>query len=101
MSDSKNNSGFVWGLLIGAAIGSLISTEKGRRIIKELSEHGLDSIENLMDIDEIREAMDNGIAKGKDILNIEEGRRPEGSARREEVVVTVKKKPRLFRGIKK
>lgn len=94
MSDSKNNSGFVWGLLIGAAIGSLISTEKGRRIIKELSEHGLDSIENLMDIDEIREAMDNGIAKGKDILNID------GKEGKEEVIV-VKKKPRLFRGIKK
>jgi hypothetical protein len=90
MNENKNNSGFVWGLLIGAAIGSLISTEKGRRIIKELSEHGLESIENLMDIDEIKEAMDNGIEKGKEFLNVEE---------KEEVIV--KKKPRLFRGIKK
>lgn len=91
MNDNKNNSGFVWGLLIGAAIGSLVSTEKGRRIIKELSEHGLESIENLMDIDEIKQAMDDGVEKGKEILNIEE---------KEEVVV-VKKKPRLFRGIKR
>ncbi len=90
MSDKNNNSGFVWGLLIGAAVGSLISTEKGRRIIKELSEHGLDSIENLMDIDEIKNAMDEGIDRGKEILNGEK-----------EVEVTVKKKPRLFRGIKK
>ncbi len=89
MSDGRNNSGFVWGLLIGAAIGSLISTEKGRRIIKELSEHGLDSIENLMDIDEIKNAMDEGIVGGKQIFNVRE---------KEEVVV-VKKKPRLFRGI--
>jgi len=91
MNENKNNSGFVWGLLIGAAIGSLISTEKGRRIIKELSEHGLESIENLMDIDEIKEAMDNGIEKGKEFLNVEE---------KEEVVV-VKKKPRFFKGIGK
>lgn len=89
MSDGRNNSGFVWGLLIGAAIGSLISTEKGRRIIKELSEHGLDSIENLMDIDEIKNAMDEGIVGGREIFNVRE---------KEEVVV-VKKKPRLFRGI--
>ncbi len=89
MNETKNNSGFVWGLLIGAAIGSLVSTEKGRRIIKELSEHGLDSIENLMDIDEIKEAMDSGMEKGREFLNNEE---------KEEVV---KKKPRLFRGIKK
>lgn len=93
MNENKNNSGFVWGLLIGAAIGSLISTEKGRRIIKELSEHGLESIENLMDIDEIKEAMDNGIEKGKEFLNVEE--------KEESAEIVVKKKPRLFRGIKK
>lgn len=110
MNDNKNNSGFVWGLLIGAAIGSLISTEKGRRIIKELSEHGIESIENLMDIEEIKNVMDAGVEKGKEILNDEKLRpdavpedsvRREGSARREEVTVTVKKKPRFFRGIRK
>lgn len=93
MNETKNNSGFVWGLLIGAAIGSLISTEKGRRIIKELSEHGLESIENLMDIEEIKQAMDDTVDKGKEILDVDN--------KKEEVVVTVKKKPRFFRGIRK
>ena len=93
MNDNKNNSGFVWGLLIGAAIGSLISTEKGRRIIKELSEHGIESIENLMDIEEIKNVMDAGVEKGKEILDVDN--------KKEEVTVTVKKKPRFFRGIKK
>lgn len=93
MNENKNNSGFVWGLLIGAAIGSLISTEKGRRIIKELSEHGLESIENLMDIDEIKQAMEDGVEKGKEILDVDN--------KSEEIVVAVKKKPRLFRGIKR
>lgn len=93
MNETKNNSGFVWGLLIGAAIGSLISTEKGRRIIKELSEHGLESIENLMDIEEIKQAMDSTVERGKEILDVDNNK--------EEVVVTVKKKPRLFKGIRK
>ena len=93
MNDNKNNSGFVWGLLIGAAIGSLISTEKGRRIIKELSEHGIESIENLMDIEEIKNVMDAGVEKGKEILDVDN--------KKEEVTVTVRKKPRFFRGIKK
>lgn len=100
MSEGKNNSGFVWGLLIGAAIGSLLSTEKGRRILKELSEHGIESVEKLMDIDEIREAMDEGVINRKE--NVEgEHSDPEKSSKREEVEVVVRKKPRLFRGIKK
>jgi len=91
MNDTKNNSGFVWGLLIGAALGSLLSTEKGRRILKELSEHGIESIESLMDIDEIKQAMDEGIDRGKEFLNVD---------KKEEEAVA-KKKPRLFRGIKR
>ena len=91
MNDTKNNSGFVWGLLIGAALGSLLSTEKGRRILKELSEHGIESIESLMDIDEIKQAMDEGMERGKEFLNVDK--------KEEEAVV--KKKPRLFRGIKR
>ncbi len=89
MSDTKNNSGFVWGLLIGAAIGSLLSTEKGRRIIKELSEHGIESIENLMDIDEIKDALG------------ESGTLSQNKVREGVVVEKSPKKPRLFKGIKK
>lgn len=91
MSDGKNNSsGFMWGLLIGGALGSLVSTKKGRRIIKELTEHGFESLENIVDIDKIKETID----KNEFVKAIKE----EAEEEKEEMV---KKKPRLFRGIKK
>lgn len=91
MSEGRNSSlGFMWGLIIGAALGSLLSTKKGRKIIKEISEHGLESLENIMNIDEIKEVMDEGVAKGKEIFGDEEDTKP-----------VFKKRPRLFRGIKR
>lgn len=49
-NNSNNNffSGFLLGLLVGAAIVFLLGTKKGKRIWKAISEEGIDNISNLL-----------------------------------------------------
>lgn len=42
-------SGFLLGLLVGAAVVFLLGTKKGKRICKAISEGGVDNIFNLLD----------------------------------------------------
>lgn len=48
--DNKNGhhggNSFIWGLLIGALLASLITTKKGRQIIRELTDLGIEIVEN-------------------------------------------------------
>ena len=48
----KNHHGgsaFLWGLIIGALLASLLTTKRGRRILRELSEVAMDLIENFIE----------------------------------------------------
>jgi hypothetical protein len=54
--------GFLFGILIGAAIVFLLGTEKGKKILKTISEGGMDNLNNLLekagketDLDEVYE----------------------------------------------
>ena len=85
--NSGNGGGFVWGLLIGAAVASLVSTQKGRQILKDLAEHGLESVENIVNLEEVKNAIE---VDGEDMM--------EGEMEEPEVKP---KKKRLFRGIRK
>lgn len=42
-------SGFLLGALVGAAVVFLLGTKKGKRILKIISEKGLDNISNLLE----------------------------------------------------
>ena len=48
--DNKNGhhggNSFIWGLLIGAVLASLITTKRGRQIIRELTDLGIEIFEN-------------------------------------------------------
>lgn len=50
-NNSGNNffSGFLLGALVGAAVVFLLATKKGKRILKIISEKGLDNISNLLE----------------------------------------------------
>jgi gas vesicle protein len=61
---SNNNfpGGFLFGVLIGAAIVFLLGTEKGKRILKTISKDRMDNLNNLLekagkatDLDEVYE----------------------------------------------
>lgn len=53
--ENKNNGGkkggnaFIWGLLIGAVLTTLLTTQKGRRILKEVVELGFEMLEDFID----------------------------------------------------
>lgn len=85
---SNSNGGFVWGLILGAAVGSLVSTQKGRQILKDLAEHGLESVENIVNLEEIKNAIE---VDGEDMMDGE----------MEEPEIRVPQKKRLFKGIRK
>ena len=42
-------NGFLFGLIIGAAAVFLLATKKGRKILKLISEEGLDSLTNIVE----------------------------------------------------
>jgi hypothetical protein len=94
---SNNNfpGGFLFGVLIGAAIVFLLGTEKGKKVLKTISENGMDNLDNLLekagkatDLDEVyEEEEDNLIPEAKVIA---------GGAAEEKPRVR-----RFFRGISK
>lgn len=95
MEKHHGGGGFLAGLLIGAAVGALVSTKKGRQILKDLSDYGLEYVGNVINLDDIETILDedteeisNGEVAGmdKDVVDA----KPEPP-----------KKRRLFRGIRK
>jgi hypothetical protein len=104
MEKQHGGGGFLAGLLIGAAVGALVSTQKGRQILKDLSDYGLEYVENAINLDDIEtilnedtEEMSNGEVKSEPVS---EGYEP-GSAESSEEARETPKKKRLFRGIRK
>ncbi len=53
MNEKKGPSGLLLGLIIGGAIGALISTKKGRKILKDIADYGLDYVGNTINLDDI------------------------------------------------
>lgn len=47
--DKAGSSAFFWGLVIGALLATLITTRRGRLILRELTDLGLELIENFIE----------------------------------------------------
>lgn len=94
--NNKSGGGFLAGLLIGGAIGALISTKKGRQILKDLSDYGLEYVGRAVNFEDI-----------ESILNEEEEEMMSGEASTSDEEKDIKAKEehsrrkRLFKGIKK
>jgi len=62
--DNNNNSGgkffngFLLGMLVGAAVVFLLGTKKGKRLLKAISEEGIDNISDILDRAEKTEDLD-------------------------------------------
>ncbi len=54
-SRQENNffGGFLLGVLVGAAVVFLLGTEKGKRLLKAISEDGIDNFANILDEKEV------------------------------------------------
>jgi hypothetical protein len=94
-SNSNFPGGFLFGVLIGAAIVFLLGTEKGKKILKTISENGMDNLDNLLekagkatDLDEVYEEEDDDLI-------------PEAKVIAGEAVEEKPRARRFFRGISK
>lgn len=45
--EGKSGGGFLWGAVIGGALTYLITTERGREILKELFNEGIDIVSDM------------------------------------------------------
>lgn len=48
-SGGKGGNAFVWGLLIGAILTTFLTTQKGRRILRDVVELGFELLEDFID----------------------------------------------------
>lgn len=51
-NNGKFMSGFIWGAIIGGGLVFLLSTKKGKKILKMLSVEGLESVSKLLENNE-------------------------------------------------
>lgn len=91
-----NSNGFFLGLLLGAGIALLLSTKKGRNILKELTENGIDALEDVVAPGELKDLLKEDLEEEISPL---ENDMPDSA----EVKPTVdsSKSRRFFSGIKK
>lgn len=96
MNDKHGSNGFLLGLIIGGATGALVSTQRGRQILKDLAEFGMEYVGKTIDMDDIEKILNN---------EEDEIREEAGSVTDVEIVEEVKKESpprrRLFHGIRK
>lgn len=51
---NKHSHGFTWGMIVGGAVVLMLTTKKGREILKELAEGGIDGLEEYVDLEKIK-----------------------------------------------
>jgi len=91
----KSGAGFTWGVIIGSAFTLLFTTKKGRKILREISEVGLDMIERVSEMQNLESIVSEEL--------------PEVPQEKELYVETEEKKEannekpakRFFKGVKK
>ena len=102
--EKKGPNGFLIGLAIGGAVGALISTKKGRQILKDLADYGLDYVGKTISMEDIENILNNDeeemMAEEMDVKDSGKSEHPTPK------VYTPKedepsRRRRLFRGIKK
>lgn len=116
MKDNHNGSfsqGFVWGLIFGVIFTVLLGTKRGRTLIKELSDRGLEAISDFLENQEMKfEEESTGMDKqdGMEDVDSEEKvsdadfERPTEEVVAEPIISPAPRpsiKKRVFKGIKK
>ena len=90
----RNSHGFTWGMLVGGAVVLMLTTKKGREILKEISDGGLEGIEEFIDIEKVKELTNEFSDDGDE----QEDASPSGA---DQPQAEKPKKRRLFRRVRK
>ena len=53
MNDKHGSNGFLLGLLLGGAVGALVSTKKGRQILKDVADYGVEYVGNAINMEDV------------------------------------------------
>jgi len=93
-SNSNFFSGFLLGLLVGGAIVFLLGTEKGKKLLKTISENGLGNNSNIFDDVNKSEDSDEATKKPR-----KENIQKREFAIKEQLIEEKPRVRRLFRGI--
>lgn len=100
MQEKHNPNGFMVGLMIGAAVGALVSTKKGREILKDVADYGLEYVGNIINLDDLDAVMDDEAQEEMMSSEVEDIKPKDGNAEvKEEARKPLRR--RLFRGIRK
>lgn len=51
----RESHSFTWGMLVGGALVLMLATNKGRKLLKEITEGGIEGLEEYIDLDKVRE----------------------------------------------
>ncbi len=100
MHEKKGPSGLLVGLIIGGVVGALISTKKGRKILKDIAEYGLDYVGNTVSLDDIESILNNEeeeVMSGEVEAEEKKGKEDNKEAESDEP----SRRRRLFKGIRK
>lgn len=67
------SSGFILGTIVGAAIVFLLATEKGKKVLKVISDEGLKNLSDLIEESELEEdeILEEVVEEPKDLENSE------------------------------
>lgn len=105
MQEKKGPSGLLLGLLIGGAIGALLSTKRGRKILKDIAEYGLEYVGNTINMEDIETILNDD---SEEMMNgeMDASNNNSSEARSEETdkdtrTESPSRRRRLFRGIRK
>lgn len=108
MQEKHGPNGFLLGLLIGGAVGALISTKRGRQILKDFADYGLEYVGKTIDMEDVENILngeDEELFEDELDMTKSEARHVESEEHlHEEKSAEEKPEPRrrrLFRGIRK
>lgn len=88
---NKSSNGFLFGMMVGGALVFLLGTKKGRQILKNLSEKGLDVLDDVSNIEELEEYMSGDF----------DGELEEENEETTEKTTSSPQRKRFFKGVKK
>lgn len=107
MQEKHGPNSFLLGLIIGGAVGALVSTKRGRQILKDLADYGLEYVGKTIDMEDIENILngeDEEVYEDELDMTKSEARRAEREEKVVEEKEVEKREPqrrRLFRGIRK
>ncbi len=100
MNEKKGPNGFLLGIIIGGAVGALISTKKGRKILKDIADYGLDYVGNTINLDDIETILND---ENEEVMNgeMEAAKSAPAAKPEQEKEDLLSRRKRLFKGIRK